>query len=90
MQYRKYGKHGPELSVLGFGAMRLPARKKGDWGSVNFTRSTAIIRRALEGGVNFIDSHHNYHVGLSEVAVGRALKGWKGYNAPQNSDQAIR
>jgi len=78
MQYRKYGKDGPEVSVLGFGAMRLPARREGDWGSVNFTKSTAVIRRALEAGVNFFDTHHNYHHGLSEEAIGRALKGWKG------------
>ena len=78
MQYRRYGRKGPEVSALGFGAMRLPARREGDWGSVNFTRSKAIIRRALEQGVNFIDTHHGYHHGLSEQAIGRALKGWNG------------
>ena len=78
MQYRKYGKDGPEVSRLGFGAMRLPAKKRGDWGSVNFTRSVEVIRAALAAGVNFIDTHHDYHNGNSEVAIGRALKGWKG------------
>lgn len=78
IQYRKYGKEGPDVSALGFGVMRLPARKQGDWGSVNFTKSTAIMRQAMEAGVNFFDSHHNYHYGLSEVAIGRALKGWRG------------
>ena len=78
MQYRKYGRNGPDVSALGFGAMRLPARREGDWGSVNFTGAKAVIRRALEQGVNFIDTHHGYHHGLSEVAIGRALKGWKG------------
>lgn len=79
MQYRKYGKDGPTVSILGFGAMRLPARKKGEWGSVNFSRSVRVMRKALEAGINFIDSHHQYHRGLSEVAIGRALKGWKGH-----------
>ena len=79
MQYRKYGKDGPELSALGFGAMRLPLRKKGDYNRVNFTKSVAVMRRAMEGGVNFFDSHHGYHGGMSEVAIGRALKGWKGH-----------
>ena len=79
MQYRRYGKDGPEVSVLGFGAMRLPSRRQGQWGSVNFAQATRVIRRALDGGVNFIDSHHNYHGGLSEEAIGRALKGWKGH-----------
>ena len=78
MQYRKYGKGGPEVSALGFGAMRLPARREGDWGSVNFTRSSAVMRKAMELGVNFFDTHHGYHHGLSEKAIGRALKGWKG------------
>jgi len=79
MQYRKYGRDGPKVSALGFGAMRLPARREGDWGSVNFAKSTAVIRAAMEAGVNFIDTHHNYHHGLSEAAIGRALKGWKGH-----------
>ena len=75
MQYRQYGNDGPQVSRLGFGAMRLPAKRSGEWGSVNFTQSTRVIRAAFEGGVNLIDSHHNYHGGLSEEAIGRALKG---------------
>ncbi|HNT35537.1 MAG TPA: aldo/keto reductase, partial [bacterium] len=78
MQYREYGKGGPTVSRLGFGVMRLPARRKGDWGSVNFSRSCKVMRLAMEQGVNFFDSHHLYHHGLSEVAIGKALKGWKG------------
>ena len=66
------------VSALGFGVMRLPARKKGDWNSVNFAAATRVLRAAFESGVNFVDSHHGYHGGLSEVAIGRALKGWKG------------
>ncbi len=79
MQYRKYGKQGPEISVLGFGAMRLPLRKRNDRSRVNFSRSVEVMRKALEAGVNLIDSHHQYHYGFSEVAIGRALKGWKGH-----------
>jgi len=78
MEYRRYGKDGPEVSRLGFGVMRLPPRKRGNWGSVNFSRAIPIMRRAMEAGVNFFDSHHQYHNGLSEVAIGRALRGWKG------------
>ena len=78
MRYRDYGRNGPAVSALGFGVMRLPPRRKGDWGTVNFTRSVEVMRRALAGGVNFFDSHHLYHGGLSEEAIGRALKGWKG------------
>lgn len=78
MQYRRYGKNGPEVSVLGFGVMRLPTRKRGKDRTVNFTQSVAILRQAMANGVNFFDSHHRYHNGLSEEAIGRALKGWKG------------
>jgi len=78
VKYRQYGKNGPEVSVLGYGVMRLPGRRKHDWGSVNFTKSFQVMRAAMESGVNFFDSHHMYHHGLSEVAIGRALKGWKG------------
>jgi len=67
------------VSRLAFGAMRLPARKQGNWHTVNFKRSTEVIRAALDAGVNFIDSHHRYHGGHSEVAIGKALKGWKGH-----------
>ena len=78
MQYEQYGKDGPTISRLGFGVMRLPPRKKGEWGSVNFSRSAALMRAAMEAGVNFFDSHHRYHGGKSEIAIGKALKGWKG------------
>lgn len=78
MQYLEYGKDGPMVSRLGFGVMRLPPRRKGDWGSVNFSRSVKVMREAMQQGVNFLDSHHLYHHGLSEVAIGKALKGWKG------------
>jgi hypothetical protein len=78
MEYRPYGKDGPMVSRLGFGVMRLPARKKDDWGSVNFTRSVEVLRAAMKAGVNLLDTHHGYHHGKSEIAIGRALKGWKG------------
>ena len=79
MQYAQYGKDGPMVSRLGFGAMHLPPTKGGNWGTVHFRKSVALIRGALDAGVNFIDSHHNYHEGLSEVAIGKALEGWKGH-----------
>ena len=78
IKYRRYGAEGPEISCLGFGVMRLPSRKQGDWTRVHFTRSVELLRAALQAGVNLFDSHHGYHGGNSEVAIGRALKGWKG------------
>lgn len=78
MQYRQYGKEGPMVSRLGFGVMRLPQRRLGGKSVVNFSKAVEVMRRAMNAGVNFFDSHHNYHRGQSEEAIGRALKGWKG------------
>ncbi len=78
MQYLDYGKSGPRISRLGFGVMRLPTRKRGGRDRVDFTRTTEVMHAAMESGINFFDSHHGYHDGESEMAIGRALKGWKG------------
>lgn len=71
MQYRMYGKTGDKVSVLGFGAMRLPM--VGD--HVDMDLSVGIIRRALDLGVNYIDSAAGYCRGESQIAVGKAVKG---------------
>jgi len=60
-----------EVMRLGFGAMRLPTLKDG---SVNFELSTLMLRYAIEHGVNFLDSHHFYHNGQSEEAIGKAIE----------------
>lgn len=79
MQYHPYGKDGLRISRLGFGVMRLPTWPKDNYAKPNYTRSVALMRTALKAGVNFFDSHHRYHGGNSEVAIGKALKGWKGH-----------
>jgi len=68
---RPYGKTGALVSRLGFGAMRLPVHNPDK--SVTFERSTPILRRAVEFGVNIFDSHHNYLDGESETSLGEAL-----------------
>ncbi|MGC8805428.1 MAG: aldo/keto reductase [Candidatus Ratteibacteria bacterium] len=73
MQYRKFVNTSYNVSMLGFGAMRLPVLPDG---TVDFDKSTEIIRYAIEHGINFIDSHHFYHNGQSEEAIGRAIKGF--------------
>ena len=78
MKYEKYGKDGPEISRLGFGAMRLPTKQVENRRSVDFQESARLMRKAMEMGVNFFDSHHQYHSGESETAIGKALDGWKG------------
>lgn len=73
MQYRTYGRNGPLVSALGYGVMRLPMRKD----KLNASKSQQLLRRALEAGVNFFDSHHLYLNSFSEAAIGRALRGFK-------------
>lgn len=66
MQYRKIKKTGDELSVLGFGAMRLPTKN----GMPDEKRATKQIRYAIDHGVNFIDTALAY---MNESLVGRIL-----------------
>ena len=71
MQYRKYGKTGAEVSVLGFGAMRLPTLEDG---TCDIEASVPILQAGIEQGINYIDTAYVYINGTSEVAVGAAIK----------------
>ena len=75
MQYRRFGNTGAMVSALGFGAMRLPMTEDGK--HVDEERAIALIRRALELGVNYIDTAPYYCNKESEVVVGKAIKGWR-------------
>jgi predicted aldo/keto reductase-like oxidoreductase len=72
MNYRDFGKTGWKASALGFGAMRLPTGKSHE--DVDEAESVRMIRRAIDGGVNYVDTAWGYHGGKSEVVVGKALK----------------
>lgn len=77
MHYRVLGKTGETISILGFGAMRLPIR--GTESDVDEDLATELIRRAVDAGVNYVDTGYPYHGGTGEAAVGKALAG--GYRA---------
>jgi uncharacterized protein len=72
MQYKPYGQTGFMASILGFGAMRLPAND----GQIDPEISAPILRRGLDLGINYIDTAHVYGKGFSEVAVGKAIEGY--------------
>ncbi len=71
MLYRRVPKNGDELSILGFGCMRLPQKD----GAVDADRAIRQIRHAIDKGVNYVDTAWNYHGGESEIVLGRALAG---------------
>lgn len=71
MKMRQLGTNGPEVSALGFGCMGLNF----SYGhSLSDTESTALIRTAVERGVNFFDTAEVYGPYTNEKLVGSALK----------------
>jgi aryl-alcohol dehydrogenase-like predicted oxidoreductase len=70
MEYRNLGRTGMQVSPLCLGAMMF-----GAWGEPDHGTSIKIIHRALEAGVNFIDTADVYSQGESETIVGKALAG---------------
>ncbi|MEW6357520.1 MAG: aldo/keto reductase [Planctomycetota bacterium] len=75
MQYRTLGSTGIKVSALGYGAMRLPVKPGGKPSDVDEEKAIACIHRAFDLGVNYIDTAHGYHGGMSEVVVGKAVAG---------------
>ncbi len=70
MQYRELGRTGWKVSEVSFGAWAIG----GAWGQVDDGESMAALRRAVELGVNFIDTADVYGDGRSERLVGQICK----------------
>jgi aryl-alcohol dehydrogenase-like predicted oxidoreductase len=70
MEYRSLGRTGVKVSPLCLGAMMF-----GSWGNPDHDESIRIIHRALDAGINFIDTADVYSAGESEEIVGKALAG---------------
>jgi aryl-alcohol dehydrogenase-like predicted oxidoreductase len=75
MRYDKLGTTGLDVSVICLGCMSFGESKRGnhEW-TLDEDASRAIIKQALEGGVNFLDTANVYSDGTSEEFVGRALR----------------
>ncbi len=67
MRYRPLGATGLEVSLIGLGGHHIGRQK-------DEAESVTIIRTAIDAGVNFMDNCWDYHDGLSEVRMGKALR----------------
>lgn len=68
MKYRKLGRSGLEVSIVGLGTNNFGRR-------LDDKATAVVVDQALEIGVNFIDTANMYGGGLSEEYIGKALKG---------------
>ena len=74
MQYRRFGKTGRDVSVIGFGAWAIGSA----WGQVDDKDSLAALHAAADAGVTLIDTADVYGDGHSEKLIGRFLRERKG------------
>lgn len=83
MQVRAFGKTGESVSVLGFGAMRFETEN----GIIKEQEAVNLLRTAIDGGVNYIDTAYFYLDGQSEALVGTGRCGtdtWEKFISPPN------
>jgi predicted aldo/keto reductase-like oxidoreductase len=73
MQYRPFGSLDFQVSALGFGAMRMPLRSEAQ-ADIDRPEAVRMSRRAIDAGVNYIDTAWPYHDGASEGLVAEALR----------------
>lgn len=78
MEKRRLGNSDLHITPIGFGAWAAGGDWQFGWGSQDDADSIAAIHRALELGINWIDTAAVYGLGHSEEVVARALKEWKG------------
>jgi len=74
---KDFGITGVKISSLGFGCMRLPMIKVNDKEVIEQEKVSEMLKRAFEYGVNYFDSAYFYNNGLSEEALGKAVKNFR-------------
>ena len=85
MLYRKLGETGCEVSILGFGCMRLPIKDSDQRTADRFDpkkfideeKAIQLIHYAKAQGINYFDTAYPYHGGKSEPLLGKALQGYR-------------
>ncbi|MGA3285607.1 MAG: aldo/keto reductase [Verrucomicrobiota bacterium] len=78
MKTQVLGNSDMVITAIGFGAWAIGGDWEFGWGAQDDTQSIAAIHRALELGMNWIDTAAVYGLGHSEEVVARALREWKG------------
>ena len=73
MKYRNFGKLGIQGSAFGLGCMRFNGAASGD-SIIDEEKAISLIRRAIDGGVTYIDTAYVYLDRTSEIIVGKALQ----------------
>ena len=72
MKYRTFGKLGIQGSAFGLGCMRFNGAASGD-SIIDEQKAISLIRRAIDGGVTYLDTAYVYLDKTSEVVLGKAL-----------------
>ena len=73
MTYRKNPRTGDNISLLGYGMMRLPNKQEGDKEVIDQEMVNKLVDYAIEHGVNYFDTSPAYCQGHSEESTGIAL-----------------
>ncbi|MBQ1311579.1 MAG: aldo/keto reductase [Blautia sp.] len=73
MKYRTFGKLGIQGSAFGLGCMRFNGAASGD-SVIDEQKAVSLIRRAIDGGVTYLDTAYVYLDRTSEIVLGKALQ----------------